>query len=443
VVVNPVLNFSLDPHQLVCYNTPVTLTGPAGATSYTWTSSTGFTSNSKDVFFGSIQPKDAGTYTLTINYGPCITRDELQIEVLDHITFSLSPVDKTICLGDTIFLEGAVQGGSQNYAYVWNPPVYMDSPNGNVKRVVPQGSVFYNLIVHDIACPNFTIATTCSITVNPPSVPKLELTPGRGCAPLIMHYDTKIPAGEAIITYDFGGNEVMQKDNFDYALKTAGTYTLKVYTKNRTNGCSNLYTYPAPIVVEPRPGSDFTVTPERPTTSDRVVFNPTSSYDPIIRYSWQFEGGVNLLDTSKITAAHLDNDTSDIMHPERQYNVAGSYRTMLVTENDRGCIDTVFKLVTIIDELNLFIPNTFTPNGDGINDVFYVKGMGMKLENYSLQIIDRWGNIVFETRDINLGWDGTVRGAAARDGVYTCFVKVVGMNGEGRKEITTHLTIIK
>lgn len=442
VTVNPVLNFSLDPHQLVCYNTPVTITGPAGASSYTWTSSTGYTSFNKDVIFTAIQPKDAGTYTLNINYGPCITTGQVEIEVLDHITFSLTPVDKTICRGDTLLLEGAVRGGSQNYAYYWNPPVYMNSPTGNVKQVVPEGSVLYNLIVHDIACPNFTISATVSITVNEPSIPQLTLDPGRGCAPLTMRYNSRIPSGEAIVTYDFGGQEVIQKDNFDYALQKPGTYNLKVYTKNRLNGCSNTYSYPYPITVYPRSGTDFQIEPEKPTTADRVYFKPTTQYDPILRYNWQFEGGVDLLDTSTVKSV-ADNDTSSLKTPERLYNVAGNYRTMLITENDYGCVDTVYKVISIIDDLNIYIPNSFTPNDDGVNDVFLVKGMGINLENFDLQIIDRWGNIVFETRDINIGWDGKVRGAPARDGTYTCFVKVVGQNGEGRREITTDLTIIK
>ncbi len=442
VTVNPVLNFSLTPRQLVCYNTPVTIAGPAGASSYTWTSSTGFTTNNKDVVFTSIQTKDAGTYTLNINYGPCITTGEVVIEVLDHITFSLTPSDKSICLGDTLLLEGAVQGGSQNYAYYWNPPVYMNSPTGNVKQVIPQGSVLYNLIVHDIACPNFTVATTVSITVNEPSIPQLTLDPGRGCAPLSMRYNSQIPSGEAIVTYDFGGQEVIQKDNFDYALTKPGTYNLKVYTKNRLNGCRNTYNYPYAITVYPRSGTDFHLEPERPTSADRVLFMPTTAYSPIVRYNWQFEGGVDLLDTSSVKN-FLDNDTSSIKQPERLYNVAGNYRTMLITENDFGCIDTVYKVISIIDDLNIYIPNSFTPNDDGVNDVFYVKGMGINLDNFQLQIINRWGIVVFETRDINVGWDGKFRGAVAKDGTYTCFIKVVGMNGEGRREISTELIIIK
>jgi hypothetical protein len=78
-----------------------------------------------------------------------------------------------------------------------------------------------------------------------------------------------------------------------------------------------------------------------------------------------------------------------------------------------------------------------------VNDVFYVKGMGINLDNFQLQIINRWGIVVFETRDINVGWDGKFRGAVAKDGTYTCFIKVVGMNGEGRREISTELIIIK
>lgn len=442
VTVSPALTFTLDKHKMVCYDEPVTLVGPMGGTSYKWTSSTGLSATTKDLVLPTAQTTDAGTYTLEVGLGQCFTTDDTELEVLDHVTFSLTPASKTVCKGDTVLLEGAVQGGSHNYAYVWNPPLYMNSPIGNQKSVVPLGTVVYNLMAHDIACPFFTVATTCTINVAASSIPTLELNRDRGCSPLILHYDTRLTPGEAIITYDWGKDLVVQRDNFDYALTEPGEYKLKVYTKNVQTGCSNTLEYPYVLTVDPSPGADFYLEPERPTTADKILFHPTNKYDPITRYTWQFEGGVDLTDTSKVKNTTVI-DTSEQIVPQRQYNVAGFYRTLLMMENDWGCVDTVYKVVEVIDDLNIYIPNTFTPNGDGINDVFYVKGMGMQTENYVLQIIDRWGNIVFETKDINQGWDGKVKGSPARDGTYTCFVKVVGANGEGRKEYKSHLNVLK
>jgi hypothetical protein len=244
VVVNPVLNFTLIPRQQVCYNTQITVPGPSGATSYTWTSSTGFMSNDKDLLLQSVQPKNTGSYTLSISLGPCVTRSETYLDVLDPISFTLTPIDKTICKGDTIVLEAGVTGGSQNYAYVWNPSLYLDSPNGPKKTVVPGTSVLYNLIVHDIACPNFTLGQSADIKVGQPPQPDLQLSTNYGCAPLKLLYNSKIKPGSAIVTYDFGGILQVQRDSFYYSLPNPGTYTLNIHTKDRLTGCGGTWLYP-------------------------------------------------------------------------------------------------------------------------------------------------------------------------------------------------------
>jgi gliding motility-associated-like protein len=340
-------------------------------------------------------------------------------------------------------MEAGVKGGSQNYAYVWNPALYMDSPNGPNKIFVPQSTVLYNLIVHDIACPNYTLGRAVNITVNQAPTPTLQLNTNYGCAPFKQHYDSKIPTNSAIITYDFGGLLQFQRDDWDYTLNAPGTYTLKVHTKDRLSGCGATWTYPDVIKVDPRPGSDFYMNPEVPTTADQIQFIPTNTYEPVVRYSWTFLGGVDLLDTNRLKFTKAGMDTSNLKTPLRSYNKAGGYPVLLVTENDLGCRDTIFKNIKVIDDMQVYIPNSFTPNGDGINDVFLVKGSGLKIENFSIQVVDRWGNIVFTTKDINEAWDGTVRGAPAMDGTYTVYLRAVGMNGEGRRDYSTYLNVIK
>jgi gliding motility-associated-like protein len=112
-------------------------------------------------------------------------------------------------------------------------------------------------------------------------------------------------------------------------------------------------------------------------------------------------------------------------------------------KHENECIDTVVKFLEVIDDLQVFIPNSFTPNGDGVNDRFGVKGQGVRTENFTMDLSDRWGNLLFSTRDINDSWDGMIRGIKAHDGVYLYRVRVVGMNGEGRREFVGHFTLLK
>jgi gliding motility-associated-like protein len=75
--------------------------------------------------------------------------------------------------------------------------------------------------------------------------------------------------------------------------------------------------------------------------------------------------------------------------------------------------------------------------------VFNVKGLGLRPEGYFMQIFDRWGTLVYSTKDIDKGWDGTVKGQVAQEGVYIYSVKVIGDNGVGKKEFKGHVTLLK
>jgi gliding motility-associated-like protein len=451
--VYPVLNFSLvPPPPQVCYNTTLQINGPPGATSYSWSSSTGLASTAQDIYFSSIQPKNTGSYTLDVFLGPCRTRSSVNIVVLDPISFTLTPNDYTICKGDTIVLEGAVTGGSQNYAYKWDPAIYLDSPTGPLKVVVPQGSIVYNLTVHDIACPSFSVAHPASITVKESPIPDLHLERSEGCEPFCMTYDAGIHIGGLDegwnVIYDFGGIRKIQADSnsvINYCLPE-GTYTLNVITEGK-NGCNGVYPYPYPLVVNPGPGSDITWIPEEPTTNDEVVFYANSKYDPIIYHKWAFSGGIRTeLDTAAIDTTLIPDpfiDETLVDSPRRKYESFGTYPVMLITTNDRECTDTVVKFLKVIDDMNIYIPNTFTPNGDGINDFFGVKGMGIKTEGFVMDLCDRSGTVFFSTKDVNETWDGKIGGQFAMNGVYIYKVKVVGMNGEGRKELVGYFTLLR
>jgi gliding motility-associated-like protein len=206
------------------------------------------------------------------------------------------------------------------------------------------------------------------------------------------------------------------------------------------NGCTGVYTYPSPIVVHSRPEAEIIWSPEKPTTSDEITFHPSGKTE-IVYNSWTFEGGESLDYDTLTIGSSVDSTT--IRTPRRKYEKFGKYHVMLVAINEKGCVDTVNRFIDVIDDLNIYIPNSFTPNGDGINDYFGVKGQGIRAEGFTMDLYDRWGASVFFTRDPNDPWDGKVKGVKAGDGVYTYRIRVVGMNGEGRKELVGHFTLLK
>lgn len=127
--------------------------------------------------------------------------------------------------------------------------------------------------------------------------------------------------------------------------------------------------------------------------------------------------------------------------PSHQYEMAGVYDVHLFIENETGCRDTISKLgyIKVIAELDLFIPTAFTPNEDGINDVFLVRGP--TLNSYNIQIYNQWGGLLFSSQNQVEGWNGSSNGKAVSCGTYTY---LISYNKDGNSDyLSGHVTLLR
>jgi gliding motility-associated-like protein len=181
------------------------------------------------------------------------------------------------------------------------------------------------------------------------------------------------------------------------------------------------------VQVYPNPVAGFKVEPEE-----------IDENDPSIVVESNATGAV-------VTTYHV-NDGSNFYTTGFSHTIknADKVKPMIyqVVTTDHGCKDTAWKALNIKPSWVVYIPNTFTPNGDGLNDGFFAKGMG--ITQFNLKIFDRWGHILFETNDINEAWDGTTRGSAEpiKQDVYVwkASVKDVFNNTHA---LTGHVSLIK
>ena len=117
---------------------------------------------------------------------------------------------------------------------------------------------------------------------------------------------------------------------------------------------------------------------------------------------------------------------SDEQNPTYTYNNIGKHKVSLLVENQWNCLDTISKSVLIEPATTLYVPNAFTPNNDGKNDVFKPYAYNIDEHNYSLTIYDRTGQIVFRTTDLSEGWNGTMQNNGSKImpvGTYTYRIK--------------------
>jgi gliding motility-associated-like protein len=231
--------------------------------------------------------------------------------------------------------------------------------------------------------------------------------------------------------WDFGYNLYAKGDSVRYCFDKAGVYSVKVFLID-SNGCKNTVRAPFVIEVYPRPEPSIYYSPSVVTLMrNEVEFEGSYNNGPIVYWRWDF-GDVMTL-----------GDTANTQNASYTYTYVSNYPVMLIAENVYGCRDTVYRVVSVNEEFSMYIPDAFTPNGDGLNDVFNVKGAGFVEEGFEMRIYDRWGELIYKTNDVYKGWDGTVKGVPAKNDVYVykirCFTTVQNM----KKEFVGHVTLYR
>ncbi len=190
---------------------------------------------------------------------------------------------------------------------------------------------------------------------------------------------------------------------------TVGSFIVKYLISNGTCSDSSFKT----MLVYPKPTANFTFIPANPYINDTVYFTFTGSN--ATKYYWSF--------------GDLKNSSSNLKDPLFEFIDVNVYRTWLKVSNNEGCSDSIFKDITVLKKETIFIPNVFTPqntDGLGLNDYFTIRSYG--INNYHMQIYNRWGSLLYETNNINPGWDGTYDGDTCPEGVYFYIIDAIGIS---------------
>ncbi len=225
-------------------------------------------------------------------------------------------------------------------------------------------------------------------------------TPGTGCAPYEAVFKNTSLAGQTF-TWDFGDGSTSASINPSHLYTTPGTYTVKLKAVD-PNTCNVIDSTTRTIVVQPIPTALFTVTPTEPVENTPHTFTNSSSPDAT-RFKWVFGDGDTLVTTSR---ANIDH----------QYNATGTFNACLIAFNGIGCSDTVCIPVRTIVVPRLDIPNAFTPLGPVQASKIFVRGFAVGKMRFT--IYNRLGQKVFESTDINQGWDGRFKGTVQPMDVY-------------------------
>jgi gliding motility-associated-like protein len=149
-------------------------------------------------------------------------------------------------------------------------------------------------------------------------------------------------------------------------------------------------------------------------------------------YNWNF-GDASALGST---------NTSVLTNPNHTYSIVGSYGVFLVATSNKGCKDTAQLVVEVTPDFVLYIPNTFTPDGNGLNDFFLPMGVGIDENNYRMEVYDRWGERVFTSNNFSKGWDGSIKGnKIGEQAVYVYKIIVYDLQGN-KHPFVGHITLL-
>ncbi|HIE16561.1 MAG TPA: T9SS type B sorting domain-containing protein [Bacteroidales bacterium] len=327
---------------------------------------------------------------------------------LMHCTVNVNPLisgdlfitKDSVCPGEPLLVDILnLSGGNGNYSFI------IDSQQVNLPYpYIPSASGSLVITVND-GCNTPSLVLDTFIYVYPAPTVSFMADNLAGCPPVKVQFHINDFVQGTIYTWNFGDLSALLPSYSQDVLhnyNTPGIYDVSV-SVHTENGCNAETTIPNLITVYEVPDARF-ITDPSVIESFRPEIHFINLSSGAVSYLWDFG----------------DDDSSSIESPIHQYDnyMVEGYTVILTVENQYGCSDTAQKFLDVIDFFTFWAPTAFSPNGDYHNDIFLCKGINIDNETFNLQVYDRWGEVIFESSDINLGWNGYINNRRAPAGTY-------------------------
>lgn len=386
---------------------------------YQWTGPNNFTSTAYINKLALTSYNMAGTYSVTVSQSGC-TSDPASVTLL---TIGQKPVDNftitpvNLCTPQQSF---NITNNTTDYTNLqWNYGAGANAPTViNANTVNVTYSTYGQKTVTLTATGNTGCTTTLAQTLTVPQKPAVPVITSNGkvCVGDTLRLTTTSTGDSYLWSGPNGFTSTTATVKLPATAAIAGTYTLMVTVGLCSSDAGSIVIDPSQII--PVPVASFTANPVIPSSlpvPTSVAFTNTSTQAD--SYLWSFG----------------DGSTSTAVNPVHTYNSKGDFTVTLTATSQGTCNNSVSKGKLILRyNVVIFIPNTFTPNGDGVNDVFNVKITSLK--TYHISIFNRLGSKLFDGYDLANAWAGTYQGRPVPTGTYYYVIDAVSLNDDNLKE---------
>lgn len=405
----------------------VNITAGTGPYSYAWNNSASTSNIATDLV--------AGTHTVTItDANSCVISVTATIGEPAALQITTLSPDIEICPENSTTLSVTGTGGSSAYTFTW-------AENGTVIgtgtsiTVDPANTNTQYCVTLTETCGSPSTDSCMTITFPTPIVPNYIADKPYSCMPGVFTFynnsSNKAEIDNVVVDYGNGFSEtVTGPSDLSYTYTNPGIYTISVVTTS-IQGCVTTGTFPGIANVIPNPVADFNMSSNPTTFFETYITMQDKSSPSVNSWSWYSPGSTPLTSFAESPVFHF---------PE---GVVGTYEITLIVETPEGCMDTVTKILTVNSDIIFYAPNSFTPDGDEFNQTwkFYVSGIDQY--GFELLIFDRWGEIIWETKDPNSTWDGTYHGEVVPYGSYTWIARVKDIYNDSKRTFTGSINIIR
>ena len=335
-----------------------------------------------------------------------------QVHILEPLNMAINHTD-SLCITEGFFDFYAEVSGPDQYQLLWNFGASANPTTSTLEEVLNVEFLEYGIVPIMLIGTYDVCADTLFDQVRVFGEPQIGFSYNNGiqCAPATAFFtNTSFSDGPASYFWDFGDNGLSTAFSPSHIYTEVGSYSVGL-TMVTTVGCiDTLYIMQQDlVVVQPNPTAAFTVSPERTDICNAEI--------TFTDYSMDAEDYFYVFDQGFISTE------PNFVH---QYINEGSDYPLLVVTNQFGCSDTA-RATVLIEPFEIYIPNTFIPDDNTVNDLFFAR-TDFEILEWDFSIYNRWGELIFNTTELSKGWDGDFEGMNSPVGTYLWVAKYRGCN---------------